>query len=118
MITSHTFAQDAATDENIFKLSDVEVKPEFKGGVADFYKFIAKNFKMPDEEGLNGKIIVEFVIEKDGSISNINVIQDIGYGTDKETVRVFENSPKWIPGKKNGEVVRTLYTIPITIKSS
>jgi protein TonB len=102
----------------IYQLDEVDVKPEYPDGVEAFYKFIAKNFKVPEEEGLNGKIITTFVIETDGSISDIKVLQDIGYGSGAEVVKVLAMSKKWIPARLNDVLVRVLYQFPITIRSA
>jgi protein TonB len=115
---SNTYSQELKIDEKAFSITEVDEKPVFKDGMEKFYKYIAKNFKMPEEEGLKGKIIVEFIIETDGSISNFTVIQDIGYGTAEEVARVFKDCPKWLPGKKDGQTVRTLYRFPISIMSA
>jgi len=115
LFTTYIYSQEI--NEKVYSSSEVDEKPDFKGGVEKFYKFIGKNFKTPEKEGLNGKIIVEFVIEKDGSITNINITQDIGFGYAEETIRILNICPKWRPGKKNGEIVRTLYNLPITIKT-
>jgi len=88
ILTSPIYSQEI--NDKAFNNSEVDEKPDFKGGIEKFYKYMAKNFKVPEEEGLNGKIIVEFIIEKDGSITNINVIQDIGFGSAEETIRFFE----------------------------
>ncbi|MET0759443.1 MAG: energy transducer TonB [Flavobacterium sp.] len=106
------------SEEKVYETKDVDVKPEFPKGTDAFYKFIAKNFKSPEEEGLNGKIIMTFVIETDGSISNIKVLQDVGYGSGEEAMRVLKKTDKWIPGKFDGKPVRVLYHLPITIQSA
>ena len=118
MISSTIYSQEILDKEKVFNNSEVDEKPTFKGGMEKFYKYIAKNFKVPEEEGLKGKIIVEFIIETDGSISNFTVIQDIGYGSAEEITLSFKKCPNWIPGKKGGQLVRTLYRIPITIMSA
>jgi hypothetical protein len=64
---------------------------------------------------VKGRLVVEFIIEKDGSLSNFNIAQDLGHGTGKEAIRVLKLSPKWIPGKNNGKVVRSRYRFPISI---
>jgi len=117
MLASIANAQETNVNDQVYKITEVDVKPEFKGGVQNFYNYISKNFRIPDVEGLEGKIMVEFVIEKDGAISNVDVIKDVGYGTAEQMTELLENSPNWIPGKKDGETVRTLYRIPISIKS-
>ena len=118
IISSTIYSQEILDREKVFNNAEVDEKPTFKGGMEKFYKYIAKNFKVPEEEGLKGKIIVEFIIETDGSISNFNVIQDIGYGSAEEITRSFKKCPNWIPGKKSGQLVRTLYRLPITIMSA
>ncbi len=104
--------------DTIYDFKEVDVKPEYPGGVEAFYKFIAKNFKAPEEEGLNGKIITTFVIEIDGSITDIKVLQDIGYGSGAEVLKVLSMSKKWNPAKLNDIPVRVLYQFPITIRSA
>lgn len=103
------------TDNNIYNIAGIEVKPEFPGGIYKFYAFIAKNFRTPDVKNLNGKVYATFVIEKDGSLTDIKVIRDIGHGTGKEAIRVLELSPKWMPGQQNGKTVRCTYALPISI---
>jgi protein TonB len=105
-------------DNTIYNTAGIEVKPDFPGGLEKFYKFVGKNFQVPDEEGLKGKIFVTFVVEKDGSLTDIKVIRDIGYGTGKEAMRVLKSCPRWNPGEQNGKKVRVLYSLPITIQSA
>jgi hypothetical protein len=105
-------------DNNIYNTAGIEVKPDFPGGLEKFYKFISKNFQVPEEEGLKGKVFVTFVVEKDGLLSDIKVLRDIGYGTGKEAVRVLKSSPRWEPGEQNGKKVRCIYSLPISIQSS
>jgi protein TonB len=106
------------SQDTIYDFKEVDIKPEYPGGVEAFYKFIAKNFKTPEEEGLNGKIITTFVIELDGSITDIKVLQDIGYGSGAEVLKVLSLSKKWIPAKVNDIPVRVLYQFPITVRSA
>ena len=105
-------------DNNIYNAAGIEVKPDFPGGLEKFYKFIGKNFQVPEEEGLKGKVFVTFVVEKDGLLSDIKVIRDIGYGTGNEAVRVLKSSPRWEPGEQNGKKVRCIYSLPISIQSA
>jgi TonB family protein len=98
-------------------MDEVDVKPEYPGGIMEFNKFIAKNFSAPEKEGLNGKVVVAFIIEMDGNISNISVVQGIGYGSREEAVRVVKESKKWIPAQKEGKPVRVVFRFPITISS-
>ena len=98
---------------------NVEVKPEFNGGLHAFYKFISKNFRVPDVSGLNGKVIIAFVVDKDGTLSDLHILKDIGYGTGAEAIRVLKlTSGKWTPALQKGVPVRCSYTLPITIKTS
>lgn len=92
----------------------VEVKPEFPGGLPKFYEFVGKNYRAPEEE-IKGKVFVQFVVEKDGTLTDIKVVRDIGYGTGAEAIRVLKKCPKWKPGIQNGRPVRVLYSLPISI---
>lgn len=105
-------------DNQIYNTAGIEVKPDFPGGIEKFYKFVGSNYVTPEEEGLKGKVYVTFVVEKDGSLTDIKVIRDIGYGTGKEAIRVLKKCPKWTPGEQNGKKVRVLYSLPITIQSA
>ncbi|WP_413999403.1 energy transducer TonB [Flavobacterium sp. W1B] len=105
-------------DNQIYNTAGIEVKPEFPGGIEKFYSFVGKNYRAPEEEGLKGKVYVTFVVEKDGSLTDIKVLRDIGYGTGKEAIRVLSKCPKWNPGVQNGKPVRVLYSLPITIQSA
>lgn len=95
----------------------VEVKPDFPGGIQKFYDFVGKNYRVPEGEELKGKVFVQFVVEKDGTLTDIKVVRDLGYGTGKEAIRVLQKSPKWKPGIQNGRPVRVLYSLPISIVS-
>lgn len=108
---------ESQEDNNIYNTAGIEVKPEFPGGLQKFYDFFNTNFKLPEGEELNGKIFASFIIEKDGSLTDIKVIRDIGFGTGKEAIRVLKMSPKWNPGQQNGKTVRVMYTLPFVIKS-
>ncbi|RTY64112.1 energy transducer TonB [Flavobacterium sp. GSP27] len=105
-------------DNQIYNTAGIEVKPDFPGGIEKFYKYVGNNYQTPEEDGLNGKVYVTFVVEKDGSLTDIKVIRDIGYGTGKEAIRVLKKSPRWTPGEQNGKKVRVLYSLPITIQTA
>ena len=109
------FPAKVAGDHLIYNTAGIEVKPNFPGGLEKFYQFFNNNFQIPDEEGLKGKVYANFVVEKDGALSEIKILRDIGYGTGKECIRVLKLSPKWIPGKQNGKIVRVLYSMPFPI---
>ena len=96
-------------------------KPEFPGGMPEFYKFIGENFKLPAEASKNkiqGKLFVEFMVEKDGSLSEFKIIKDLGYGIGDEVIRALQLSPAWTPGSESGKPVRVLYSLPITIENN
>lgn len=95
-------------------------EPEFPGGITEFYKFVGHNFKMPAEaskSNAKGKLDMSFTIEKDGSVSEVIILKDLGYGLGQEAVRVLYLSPKWIPASEKGKPVRVQYSLPITIQS-
>lgn len=95
----------------------VEQKAQFPGGDAAMYKWIAENINYPAqaaEEGISGKVVVQMVIEKDGSISNVKVVRGKHPELDAEAVRVVKAMPRWSPGRNNGHAVRVTYMLPIT----
>ncbi|MBE6335278.1 MAG: energy transducer TonB [Lentimicrobiaceae bacterium] len=97
----------------------VEEMPEFPGGPAKMLEYIQKNIKYPmmaRESDIQGRVFVNFVVEPDGSISNVNVMRGIGGGCDEEAVRVVQSMPKWKPGKQRGSAVRCSFTVPIIFK--
>lgn len=103
----------------IYSTAGLTEKPEFPGGMENFYKYIGENYtkpRTPEEVKLSGKVYVTFIVEADGNLSDFKVLRDIGYGTGEEAIRVLKLSPKWTPGKINGEAVRTLYSLPIAIQ--
>ena len=104
-------------EDKIYNTSAVESKPEFPGGIKEFYAYVAHNYKVPNVKGLSGKVFVKFVIEKDGSVTDIKVIRDIGYGSGEEAIRMLSKCPKWIPGQQMGKPVRVEYMLPINIKT-
>lgn len=112
----HTGSQAVIEEDNTIYTKDrVEVHPEFPGGIEKFYAFVASNYQMPDEKGLRGKVFLDFVVESDGSLSDIKVTRDIGFGTGKEAVRVLRLTQKWRPAELNGKKVRCSYSLSIPI---
>ena len=110
-------AEVPETQDSVYTV--VEQMPEFPGGVNKLLDFISQNLQYPAsamESCIQGRIIVQFVIEKDGSVSNIKVIRGIEPACDAEAVRVVKLMPKWTPGKQNGEPVRCEYTLPVTFR--
>ncbi len=105
-------------DTTIRNTMELDKQPEFPGGIQKFYQFIGRNYKNPDlDEPQVYRVMVSFVIEKDGSMSNIRVLRDPGYGMGQEALRVLESlQTKWEPGRMSGQKVRTSYTLPIVVK--
>lgn len=102
-------------NEELLSYNVVEIQPEFPGGINEFTSFIGKNFKLTDYEGYSGTVKVSFIIETNGTISNIEIIKDLGQGTGKEAARVVSLSPRWIAGENRGKKVRVIYELPIKI---
>ncbi|MGZ3751365.1 MAG: energy transducer TonB [Mucilaginibacter sp.] len=104
-----------AEDEPVF--ITVEKEPEFKGGISEFYRFLNQNLRYPEamlKYNVQGKVFITLTVEKDGSLSDIKSVRDVGYGSADEAIRVLKLSPKWDPGYQNGHRVRVRYTLPIT----
>ncbi|MGF7075212.1 TonB family protein [Mucilaginibacter sp. R-33] len=97
--------------------TSVEQVPEFPGGIEAFSKFLATNIRYPKaarDNNVQGRVIITFVVEKDGSLSNMKVVRGIGSGCDEEAVRVLSISPAWKPGIQNGKAVKVQYSVPIS----
>lgn len=104
-------------NSNNIVYNSAEIKPDFPGGIQAFYEFVGNNYKMPDVKDLKGKVYIKFIVEEDGSLTNFEIMRDIGHGTGEEAIRVLKLSPKWIPGEVEGNKVRTLFSLPISIQS-
>ncbi len=108
-------AERAAFEENqIYNTAGIEVKPEFPGGQEALEHFLKDNFKNAEKD-LKGKVYATFIVERNGSLSDIKILRDLGYGTGAEAIRVLKKSPKWIPGKLKNKTVRVLYALPIVV---
>ena len=106
--------EDEVVEQEIFKI--VEEMPSFPGGEQKLMKYVGDNVKYPQiarETGIQGRVFVNFVVEPDGSVSNVSVLRGIGGGCDEEAMRVVKNMPKWKPGKQRGKAVRVQYMLPI-----
>ena len=104
-------------DNTIYNTAGIEVKPDFPGGLEKFYKYISKSYSAPEDCG-NGKVFVTFVVEKDGSLTDIKVLREVCPGSGKEAVRVLKSCPRWNSGEQNGKKVRVLFSLPISIQSA
>ena len=113
-------AQPEPPKEEETKVFDVvEQMPSFPGGPSALFEYLSKNIKYPvvaEENGIQGRVIVTFVVEKDGSITDVRVVKSVDPSLDKEAQRVVKSMPRWIPGKQNGSAVRVKYTVPVTFR--
>ncbi len=108
--------EDEKVDE-IFTI--VEQQPAPIGGMQAFYEYVGQNLKYPtmaSRMNVQGRVFVQFVVEKDGSLTDVTAVKGIGAGCDEEAVRVIENAPKWVPGKQRGRPVRVRMILPIVFK--
>ena len=113
-------AQPEPPKEEETKVFDVvEQMPSFPGGPSALMQFLSSNIKYPvvaEENGVQGRVVCTFVVEKDGSITDVRVIKSVDPSLDKEAMRVVKSMPRWIPGKQNGSAVRVKYTVPVTFR--
>lgn len=119
IIQEQVIAAPKVEDEQPVSIAMVEQKPEFPGGEAAMYKWLSDNIVYPSaasEEGVQGRVVVEFVVGKDGSISNVKVVRPRHPALDKEALRVVKAMPNWLPGRNNGQPVKVTYTLPVTFK--
>lgn len=115
IIVSDEPAEEEAEEIHQF----VQEMPSPVGGLAAFYKYLGQNLKYPAQArriGIEGRVFLSFVVEKDGSLTDISVMKGIGAGCDEESVRVLENAPSWNPGKQRGNPVRVRYAFPVVFK--
>jgi len=109
------------SSNEVLGLSGVDEYPEFTGGAKAWSKYMERNLRYPSraqEEGAGGKVFVSFVVEKDGSITDVSVIKGIGFGCDEEAIKVIKKSPLWKPGKNKGVPVRVRYNMAINFQIS
>ena len=109
----------AQTKKNDMVFDVVEVMPQFPGGQIAMLQYIMENIKYPEQamkEGIQGRVAVRFIVEKDGSISDVKPILSVHPLLNKEAVRVVESMPKWTPGKQNGKPVRVRFNVPVMFK--
>ena len=108
--------QEEVTEE-IFVV--VENQPQFPGGNAAMMKFLSDNIKYPviaQENGIQGRVICNFVVERDGSITDVQVVRGVDPSLDKEAIRVIQQMPRWTPGKQRGQAVRVRFTLPVVFR--
>ena len=109
-------ACNANTDPKIFRV--IEQLPEFPGGISAFMKWLTYHLKYPEsiQQDADGEVVAQFIINKDGSISDLKITQSLNPDCDKEVLRVLKTMPKWKPGIQDGKTTRTQYVIPIVFK--
>ena len=110
-------AEPEEETDQVFTIVEESATP--KGGMGAFYKFVGDKIKYPPQArrmGIEGRVFVEFVIGKDGSLSEVRAIKGIGAGCDEEAVRIVQSAPAWNPGKQRGKPVKQRYTLPIIFK--
>ena len=109
--------EEEVVEQEIFQI--VEEMPSYPGGERALLEYVAKNIKYPQiarETGIQGRVFVGFVVEPDGSVSNVKILRGIGGGCDEEAMRVIKSLAKWKPGKQRGKAVRVSYQIPVVFK--
>ncbi|SEL51742.1 energy transducer TonB [Parapedobacter koreensis] len=105
-----------SSSDQIFQ--SVEINPEPPGGLKSFMEWVGKNYDYPQaaiEAGVNGQVQISFVVERDGSLTDIRVVRDLKYGTGEAALKLLQKAPKWSPGIQNGRPVRVAYTLPIRL---
>lgn len=106
--------EEEIVEERVFVV--VETMPLFPGGMSGLNNYLHNNIKYPmlaKESSIQGKVFVSFVVEKDGSVTDVRILRGIGGGCDEEAIRVIENMPKWIPGRQRNVPVRVMFNLPI-----
>jgi TonB family protein len=120
-IGNDTISLDSVIVEEEKVFDEVEHMPEFPGGPSVLFEWISKNINYPPSakmDGVEGRVIVTFIVERDGTLTNVRVFKSVHPSLDKEATRVVKSMPRWIPGKQNGSAVRTKYTVPVTFRKS
>ncbi len=115
---SQKIVQSNTTNEEV-DIAIVDEVPTFEGGMDNFYTYISQNLTYPKTAkrlGEQGRVIVKCIVEKDGTLSNFEILQSVSPACDEETLRVVKNSPAWIPAKKDGQAVKTSISFPIVFK--
>ena len=114
-VSVNAYSQSKEQDDAVYSI--VSEQPSFPEGMQEMMKFISENRKYPAEakaKDIHGKVIVAFVVERDGSLSDVKIRRGIGYGCDEEAIRLIKSMPKWTPGKQNGKAVRVSMMLPVS----
>ena len=108
--------KDTTTDDKVYEVC--EQMPIFEGGDAALLKYLRENLKYPDntkDRGVQGRLVIGFIVEKDGSLTDVKVLRPVDIDLDAEVLRLVKGMPKWIPGRHNGQCVRVRHLLPIHI---
>lgn len=112
---TQSYAQNK--EENIYQMTEKPARP--MGGMSAFLEYTSKNLERPEEaikKGIKGSVFVQFVVEKDGKLSNIKILRGIGGGCDEQVVKILKQAPKWVPGVQQGKPVRVRKTLAINVR--
>lgn len=119
VVVSAPVAAPVIEEEDNVVFQVVETMPTFPGGDQQLFKYLSDNVKYPviaQENGIQGRVICQFVVNRDGSIVDVEVVRSVDPSLDKEAIRVIRSMPKWSPGKQRGKPVRVKYTLPVNFK--
>ncbi|MEQ1747106.1 MAG: energy transducer TonB, partial [Saprospiraceae bacterium] len=106
-------------EDKTYEMFDIQKPPSFPGGDGELLKYLSQNIKYPPlarENNIQGSVVLTFVVAKDGSVRDVNIVKDIGGGCGKEAIRVVQSMPKWIPGEANGNAVKVRFTLPVRFR--
>ena len=109
--------KDTTTDDKVYEVC--EQMPTYEGGDAALLKYLGENLKLPEEDqerGMQGRMVVGFIVEKDGSLTNVKVLRAVDIALDAEALRVVKGMPKWIPGCQDEQLVRVRYNVPVSFR--
>lgn len=108
-----------SNDEKVYEMFDIQEPPSFPGGEKELVQYVNQNLHYPIEASkkkISGVVALQFIVNTDGSISDVRILKEIGGGCGEEAKRVVESMPKWIPGKLRGKSVRVLFTLPVRFR--
>lgn len=115
-VTSFSQSSEKLEDNNIYNTAGIDVKPEFPGGFDKLNALVNESYlKSGFASEIKGKVYTLFVVEKDGSLSDVKILRGVDTAKAKELIRILKNLPKWNPGKQNGQTVRVHYALPLVI---
>ena len=109
--------KDTTTDDKVYEVC--EQMPIFEGGDAALLKYLRENLKYPDktkDRGVQGRVVIGFIVEKDGSLTDVKVLRPVDIDLDAEALRVVKGMPKWIPGCQDEQLVRVRYNVPVSFR--